>query len=153
MSAGRAGWVPVLILALALMPGAAFAQQMPAKTDTMMMHGKTLEGVVSRIRFLSCGETAQSCQGILEITPTAGESGEMMPPAGSTITPSAGAGRMMMPHPVTVIVIPGAALMWQHAPVPLTRLHAGDVVTLTYNEVGNMNVVTELTMTAMGGHM
>ena len=52
-------------------PGSAVAQQMPAKTDRMMMHGKASEGVVTRVRFVTCGETPQTCQGIFEITPSA----------------------------------------------------------------------------------
>ncbi len=55
-------------------------------------------------------------------------------------------------HPVTVIVIPGAGLIWQNTPLPLTRLHAGDLVKLEYTELNNMNVVTTLTMTGMAGH-
>lgn len=129
-------------------PGTAVAQQMPPKTDTMMMQAKTVEGVVTRVRFVTCGETPQSCQGIFEITPSA--KGEMM--KGDAMMAKPEAGKMMMEHPLTVIVVPGAALIWQNGPIPLTRLHAGDLVKVDYQELSNMNVVTNLTMTGMG-HM
>ncbi|HYM91840.1 MAG TPA: hypothetical protein VEW91_09440 [bacterium] len=132
-----------MITLVTLGPGWAAAQQMAPHDDTMMMHGKTLAGVVTRVRFVSCGNTPQTCQGIFEITPA--ESGAMQP---------SDAGHMMMQHPVTVIVIPGALLIWQNAPLPLTGLHTGDLVKLEYTELNDMNVVTQLTMTGMAGpHM
>lgn len=134
----------VMIATAALGPGWAQAQQMAPHDDKMMMHGTALEGVVTRVRFVSCGSTPQTCQGIIEITPA--ESGAMMqhPAAGD---------HMMMAHPVTVIVIPGGGLIWQNGSIPLTRLHPGDLVKLEYTELSNMNVVTTLTMTGMGAHM
>ena len=145
--------VLVMCASLALGQGVAVAQQMPAKTDTMkndamMMHGKSVEGVVTRVRFVTCGVTPQTCQGILEITPRA--KGEMM--KGETMMHEPEAGMIMMAHPLTVIVVPGAALIWQNGAIPLTRLHAGDLVKVDYHELDNMNVVTSLTMTGMG-HM
>ncbi len=132
-----------MITLVTLGPGWAAAQQMAPHDDTMMMHGKTLVGVVTGVRFVSCGNTPQTCQGIFEITPTEPEAMQ-----------HSDAGHMMMQHPVTVIVIPGASLIWQNAPLPLTRLHTGDLVKLEYTELNNMNVVTTLTMTGMAGqHM
>ncbi len=132
-----------MITLVTLGPGWAAAQQMAPHDDTMMMHGKTLVGVVTRVRFVSCGNTPQSCQGIFEVTP--GESGMMMhqPAAGD---------QTMMEHPVTLIVVPGSALMWQNAPLALTHLKVGDQVKLEYATLDNMNIVTTLTMTGMG-HM
>ena len=145
--------VAVMIGVVVLGPGWARAQQMAPKDDKMMMHGKALEGVVTRVRFVSCGNTPQTCQGIIEITPT--ESGAMMqhPEAGAAMQHPAAGDHMMMAHPVTVIVIPGGGLIWQNGAIPLTRLHPGDLVKLEYTELGNMNVVTTMTMTGMGGHM
>lgn len=138
--------VATMIAIVALGPGWAGAQQMAPHDDKMMMHGKALEGVVTRVRFVACGSTPQSCQGIIEITPT--ESGAMM-----QMHHAAAGDHMMMQHPVTVIVIPGAGLIWQNSPIQLTRLHPGDLVKLEYSELSNMNVATTLTMTGMGGHM
>jgi hypothetical protein len=133
---------------LAFGQGFAVAQQMPPKTDMMMMHAQTVEGVVTRVRFVNCGATPQTCQGIFEITPSA--KGEVM--KGDAMMQKPEAGKMMMEHPLTVIVVPGTALIWQNGPIPLTRLHAGDLVKVDYQELSNMNVVTNLTMTGMG-HM
>ncbi len=57
-----------------------------------------------------------------------------------------------MGRPLTVIVTPGTALIWQNGPIPLTRLHSGDSVRIVYRELSNMNVALTLTMTGMG-HM
>jgi len=145
--------VAVMIAVVVLGPGWARAQQMAPQDDKMMMHGKALEGVVTRVRFVSCGNTPQTCQGIIEITPT--EPGAMMqhPEAGATMQHPAAGDHMMMAHPVTVIVIPGGGLIWQNGSIPLTRLHPGDLVKMEYTELSNMNVVTTMTMTGMGGHM
>jgi hypothetical protein len=145
--------VAVMIATAVLGPGWAQAQQMAPHDDKMMMHGKALEGVVTRVRFVSCGSTPQTCQGIIEITPT--ESGAMMqhPEAGTAMQHPVAGDHMMMAHPVTVIVIPGGGLIWQNGAIPLTRLHPGDLVKLEYTELSNMNVVTTLTMTGMGARM
>ena len=126
--------------------GVAVAQQMGPGV-AMVVLGKAAEGVVTRVRFVACRETPQTCQGIFEITPSA--KGEMMQGGTMTQTPEAG---MMMAHPLTVIVVPGTALIWQSRPIPLTRLHAGDSVKIVYRELSNMNVALILTMTGMG-HM
>lgn len=141
--------MPVMLGICALFafgPGVAVAQQM-GPGAAMMVLGKTVEGVVSRVRFVACRETPQTCQGIFEITPSA--KGEMMQGGTMMQKPEAG---MMMEHPITVIVIPGTALIWQNGPIPLTRLHAGDLVKIVYRELSNMNVAITLTMTGMG-HM
>jgi len=127
-------------------PGIAVAQQM-GPGAAMMVLGKAVEGVVTRVRFVACGETPQTCQGIFEITPSA--KGEMMQGETTMQKPEAG---MMMQHPLTVIVTPGTALIWQSGPIPLTRLHAGDSVKIVYRELSNMNVALTLLMTGMG-HM
>jgi hypothetical protein len=61
-------------------------------------------------------------------------------------------GGVMGPHPVMVIVVPGTALVWQNAPLLLTRLKVGDSVACEYQMHGDMNVVTRVTLTGMG-HM
>lgn len=131
-----------VIVPLILSPGAAFAQQTQPH-DGMMMHGTMLKGVVTQIRYVSCGSTPQSCQAIIQVA--SASKGEMMH------EPTA-MGGMMMAHPVTVIIVPGTTLMWQNSSVPLTRLKVGDTVACEYVTLGGMNVVTNVTLTGMG-HM
>ncbi len=142
----------VLILAMLVSsPAFSSAQQMQPK-DGMMMHGTMLEGVVTSIRYLSCGSTAQQCQGIFEITPSS-MSKESMSSGDTMMHETSMAGdHMMMVHPVRVIVVPGTALIWQNSPRPLILLKVGDRVSCEYITLDNMNVVTKVTMTGMG-HM
>lgn len=57
-----------------------------------------------------------------------------------------------MTSPVTLTVASGVGRMWKIPVVPLTRLLVGHHVKLPCTAVGNMNIVTILTMTGMA-HM
>ena len=132
-------------------PHAASAQEM-APSGGMMMHGTMVEGVITQIRYASCGSTPDTCQAIIQIVPS---SAGMMSGQGSMMQQPAMMGETMMsPHPVTVIIVPGTALMArnQNAPLLLTRLHVGDSVACEYRTLGGMNVVTKVALTGMG-HM
>jgi hypothetical protein len=130
-------------------PGTAVAQQMQPH-DAMMTHGTMLEGMITQIRFVSCGGTPQSCQAIIQIAPT--PKGEMASGGAMMQGPAETGGGMMMEHPVTIIVVPGTALMSHGSTVPLTRLKVGDHITCEYVTTGGMNVVTSVMMADMG-HM
>lgn len=137
-------WLFVAAATLVLAPVPGFTQQMAP--HVMIMHGTPLEGTVIQVRYASCGVGPSDCKGIFEVAPAA-ESTMMHQGAMSN--------ESMMVHSVTIIVVPGYALMYQGAVLPLTRLHTGDKVKLEYQTLDNMNVALSLTMTGMGqmGHM
>jgi hypothetical protein len=142
-----------VVVTLALLPpilssDAAFAQAMQTQ-DEMMMHGTMVEGVVTQIRYVSCGSTPESCRAIIQVTPA---SKGMMPSPETTMEQHETMGGAMMAHPVTVIIVPGTALVWQNSPIPLTRLKPGDTIACEYRTLGDMNVATKVTLTGMG-HM
>ncbi len=128
-------------------PGAAVAQEMQPPSGMMMA---AVQGVVTQIRYVSCGSTPDTCRAILQIAPAAqgmtGPQGTMAPQPGRM------GESMMGPHPVTVIIVPGTALVWQNSPIPLTRLKVGDSIACEYQTLGDMNVVTKVTLMGMG-HM
>lgn len=132
-------------------PRAASAQEM-APAGGMMMHGTMVEGVITRIRYASCGSTPDTCQAIIQIAPSS--KGSLSGEASMMHQPAMAGETMMGPHPVTVIIVPGTALMGQNqnAPLPLTRLRVGDTVAVEYRTLGGMNVVTKVALTGMG-HM
>lgn len=143
--------VALAIVSSVLGPRAASAQEM-APSGGMMMHGTMVKGVITQIRYASCGSTPDSCQAIIQIVPSPEG---MMSGQGSMMQHPAMTGETAMgPHPVTVIIVPGTALMGQNqnAPLLLTRLHVGDTVACEYHTLGGMNVVTKVALTGMG-HM
>ena len=129
----------VLVATLVPAPASGFAQQMTP--HVMVMLGRTLQGTVTEVRYASCGEGPATCQGIFEVAPA---SEAAMTHSGTM------PGDHVMAHPVRVIVVPGRALMYQGAPLPLTRLHAGDNVMLAYQTLDNMNIVLSGVVTGMG---
>lgn len=142
-------WPVLLTGVLSLSPALASAQQMPMSPDAMMMvPSKMVAGIITAVRYVSCGTGSQDCQGIFEVTPWPHDempTGVMMPmPMGQvervTGTPS-----------VTVIFIPNTHFVWQGSFFPLTRLKVGDRVMLGYRTLDGMNVVVGGMMVGVGG--
>jgi hypothetical protein len=143
-------WIAAAVGTLMVAPTNGFAQQM--QSAPMMMHGTSLEGTVAEVRFVSCGATPETCQAIFDVVPT---SGEMMGPGTAMASSQMSVEHMMMEHAVTIIVVPGTALMYQGSALPFARVKPGDQVKLEYQTVDDMNIALSLTMTGMGhmGHM
>jgi hypothetical protein len=140
--------VIVLTVALSLSPSLASAQQqMPVSPGVMMMLAKMVAGVITAVRYASCGRGPQDCQGIFEVTPSPLKeipSGMMMP------IPPGHAEQVMGNQPVRVIFIPNTPFMWQGSSFPLTRLKVGDRVMLGYRTLDGMNVVVGGMVVGMG---
>jgi len=136
----------VLTIALSLSPILASAQQMPMSHDSMTMPPKIMTGVVTAVRYASCGRGPQDCQGIFEVTPSSEEmpSGMMMP------IPTGQAERVMGSQAITVIFISNTPFMWQGSAFPLTRVKVGDRVMLGYRTLDAMNVVVGGMLVGMG---
>lgn len=140
--------VIVLTVALSLSPILASArQQMPVSVGSMMIPSKMVAGVITAVRYVSCGSGPQDCQGIFEVTPSSHEampSGMMMP------IPTGHVERVMGNQPITVIFISNTPFMWQGSSFPLTRLKVGDRVMLGYRTLDGMNVVVGGMIVGMG---
>jgi hypothetical protein len=140
--------VIVLTVALILSPILASAQQMPMSPDSMMMPSKMVAGIITAVRYVSCGSGPQDCQGIFEVTPYSHEeipSGMMMP------IPMGHVERVMGNQPITVIFISNTPFMWQGSSFQLTRLKVGDRIMLGFRTLGGMNVVVGGMLVGMGG--
>jgi hypothetical protein len=132
---------------LSLSQAITSAQQMPMSPDAMMMPAKMVAGVITAVRYVSCGSRPQDCQGIFEVTPSSHEempSGMMMP------IPTGHAERVMGNQPITVIFISNTPFMWQGSSFPLTRLKVGDRGMLGYRTLDGMNVVVGGMIVGMG---
>ncbi len=142
--------LPVVVLtgALSLGQALASAQQMPMPPDAMMMMpSKMVAGLITAVRYVSCGTGSHGCQGIFEVTPSPHDeipSGAMMP------MPMGQLERVMGTQSVTVIFIPNTHFVWQGSFFPLTRLKIGDKVMLGYRTLNGMNVVVGGMMVGMG---
>jgi hypothetical protein len=143
--------MPVIVLTVTLGLGPTLAsaqQQMPPSQEPMMMTmpSKMVAGVITAVRYASCGGGPQDCQGIFVVTPSPRQEipGGMMP------VPTGHAERAMGSQPITVIFVPNTPFMWQGSPLPLTRLKAGDTVMLGYRTLGGMNVVVGGMLVGMG---
>ncbi len=143
--------LPVVVLTgvLGLSQALASVQQMPMSPDAMMMvPSKMVAGIITAVRYVSCGTGSQGCQGIFEVTPSPLDempSGAMMP------MPMGQVERVTGTQSVTVIFIPNTHFVWQGSFFPLTRLKVGDKVMLGYRTLDGMNVVVGGMMVSTGG--
>ncbi len=147
---------PLLIIAamtsaVSLSQVSTSAQQVPAPHVGVMvmtmMPSNVVSGVITGVRYVSCGSGAQDCQGIFEVRALAPE--EM--PSGAKMPTTMGHEEWVTgKRPITVIFTKGTPFMWQGSPFPLTRLKAGDRIVLGYRTLEGMNVVVGGLMLGMG---